>query len=64
MTGAGVQVVFGLEYELAETLRIGIGIQGMFEGKRSLQLATNDGFKAGHAGGLLIVSFDRRDVQR
>jgi hypothetical protein len=62
--GAGVQFAFGLEYELREQLRIGLGIQGMFEGRRPLQIATHDGFRYWQGGGLLSLSYDRPRTRR
>ena len=59
-TGVAAQVLLGVEYSVTPTVRVGLGLQGMFEGKRSLRLATENGFKAGHAGGIITISFDAR----
>lgn len=62
--GVGVQFVMGLEYELRERLRIGLGVQGMCEGRRPFQLGIHDGFRFWQGGGLISLSYEPSRVRR
>ncbi len=58
--GAGTELAFGLEHRLRSSWWLGLALQGVFQGRNPLQLATEHGYKSGQAAVLLTLTYDPR----